>query len=1389
MIKRILSFACLIVVFSLESIGQTNSDPGTQILKVIPASPTAAGLGLYGNTPISYYTGTPNVSIPLFDISSGSLKLPVTLSHHGGGIKVEEMASWVGLGWSLNAGGCITRTVRGIPDNTGSIGAFNTPMSIKFLNDNMDNPAYQAEILQHLKDAGKGEYDLECDLFQFNFGGYTGQFVYDQDAHEFYTIPRMNLKITYNSTTEEFLVVTPSGERYLFGSNEHTTISSTNCSPAAPAQSPPVYNTSISSWFLTKIQDVSLTSEINFAYTDKLATFQNSTSSTSYILTGTYGSSAPLIMPPAMDAQHCYQITTIDEKKLQFIYFKNGYLKLNSATARCDLSGDDALDNIELYSLDNVLKKRFSFEHGYFGDLDQPVNCSDQIASASKKLKLKSVTEENTVNGTLSQKKPYKFNYNEEYNFSRLSFAQDHWGYYNNAINNTSLIPATFHFSAAGPVWWPGADRTVNPLANQVGSLTKIIYPTGGSTEFTYESNMVKDNTLDPVTVLNQYSIEGDHNGGVQTVYESQPFVINEASSPLNGNNANGGAFVTVKFDGIGNCGYNIPGQHPLPTTCAVLTVEAVGSGVVLGPMAEDMINRYLPNGTYKLKASFNQNPAGYEDFYMSLTWKTIHPDFVDKQYAGGIRIKKITDYDGIDHAKDVVRNFSYNDASNISTGKINGRAANYIGDYTQRFYSSFTEGLCNYFMMERTFIKRQSYSNYPLLTSAGSYVGYGNVSITYGNNNNDQHGRTEYLFKNEPTDAILPFPFPSKSFDWQRGQILQEKQNRFASNTLQVISKTNNVYENELSPVFKSVLGIKTGFDRGCIIVGPCSTSHHEAHQTQEAYTVPTFTAYGTYVDYMRNTSTTTIQYDQADNTKSITTSKIMEYDDLVFQPAAAKSSNSSGDEVTLKTLYAKDYDVNAPYGYFIRTLLEKGMVTVPIEQYSIVKKPNGDQFITGGTLVLYKNAQPVQDKILKLDLPEPLPLNQFTVSHYSNGGTFIYDSHYKEEVSFNQFDGSYNITERQKKNDVLNSYVWDYNSSLPVAECINANAANIAATSFESDGKGNFSFSGSPVNDATAPTGNKCYYLGTYGISKSGLPSNTYIVSYWGKGGACSVNSGLPVRTGKTIGLWTYYEHEFTGTSASIYGNGYIDELRLYPKGAQMKTYTYDPLIGITSQCDAANNILYYEYDALGRLLLVRNEDRNILKQYDYKYQSAVPNTTPLWETTGMTRCKPCPQNSNYITNTMQQQEKDNNPESGSYGQLRWTDAGLSLGCMVLEDWQNTATPDRCRLDANNHNTGEVEQEQMNMNPCHPTYGQTRWIVKTTDYVRCPVPVTCNSSNCSGPDKKCVNGVCETGTKVYLTSTWVRLAKMWLCEYHYVFSDSSTSATYSEYSMTSCL
>ena len=42
--------------------------------------PNAASLGAYGDVPVSYFTGVPNISIPIYTASFGPLSLPISLS-------------------------------------------------------------------------------------------------------------------------------------------------------------------------------------------------------------------------------------------------------------------------------------------------------------------------------------------------------------------------------------------------------------------------------------------------------------------------------------------------------------------------------------------------------------------------------------------------------------------------------------------------------------------------------------------------------------------------------------------------------------------------------------------------------------------------------------------------------------------------------------------------------------------------------------------------------------------------------------------------------------------------------------------------------------------------------------------------------------------------------------------------------------------------------------------------------------------------------------------------------------------------------------------------------------------------------------------------------------
>ena len=241
---------------------------------------------------------------------------------------------------------------------------------------------------------------------------------------------------------------------------------------------------------------------------------------------------------------------------------------------------------------------------------------------------------------------------------------------------------------------------------------------------------------------------------------------------------------------------------------------------------------------------------------------------------------------------------------------------------------------------------------------------------------------------------------------------------------------------------------------------------------------------------------------------------------------------------------------------------------------------------------------------------------LDQLRVSFSSHNGLVLPDSFLTKRLSnpenFEQnisaYDTSGGIIEIESKKDFYTSLIKDHNNELIIAEISNARLSNVAYTSFEADGKGNWSYSGSTSIHPSSPTGTRGYSLVGGNITKSGLSSGiTYTVTFWKKDSTSSISlssgsgSSLVTKNG-----WILYSYELTGTtSLTISGTAYIDELRLYPKGAMMKTYAYQPLIGLSGECDVNNRIIYYQYDDFGRLKRIKDEDGKIVKLYDYKYQ----------------------------------------------------------------------------------------------------------------------------------------------------------------------------------------
>ena len=94
----------LVLLCSLRAYSQSESS----LQRVNIKSPEVAALMKVGDIPVSLYTGVPQISVPIYEVKCGELRLPISLDYQGTAIQVNQEATWVGLNWLLNAGGMVT---------------------------------------------------------------------------------------------------------------------------------------------------------------------------------------------------------------------------------------------------------------------------------------------------------------------------------------------------------------------------------------------------------------------------------------------------------------------------------------------------------------------------------------------------------------------------------------------------------------------------------------------------------------------------------------------------------------------------------------------------------------------------------------------------------------------------------------------------------------------------------------------------------------------------------------------------------------------------------------------------------------------------------------------------------------------------------------------------------------------------------------------------------------------------------------------------------------------------------------------------------------------------------------------------------------------------------
>lgn len=1331
-VQRLTAFF-LTVLAGLNAIGQANPHMQT----VVAPSPNAASLGKFTETPVSLYTGIPNISVPIYQLDAGAIKIPIALSYHAGGIKVEEAASNVGMGWALQCGGMITRTVKGRPDedNTGLMTGYfneNNGMTVNRLLQGPDMPASNDSIRWYDKMQTFGTYkliDAEPDVFTLNLPGESFRFYYNQDRKSFFTNPYSKLQISWSGapgTAMSWKVIDQNGIVYKFEEFEYVI--------SSPGVNSPELTNVPTSWVLTSIEDPRTNSQVTLTYeTFTQTSFFNGTIDIDYY---------PLRTGFSEEGGIIRNYSDMVMKRIQTITFNGGGVTFNyKSTNRLDITSDKALESVVVQNYEGRTVKKAILHSSYFGnfELNQPGRLRlDKVSLMGEQDK---------------ETHDYIFDYSSDALPDRKSLSQDLWGYFNGAPNDRLVtgqyVPGQAQFT-------PGAYREPSPVGTAVGVLNKITYPTGGYTSYTYEQNRVS--YANPGG-----SVMQDHAAFLypcqNTCIENQnyAYAYSEMDITINSQSGNAvqvwGELIQVDAGMAAGCGNT-------NVEIKLVGVNGTTGYYPLGGSPAPYIYSEVPNGEYKLilEVTTCWSPY-YADAKLVLHYKS--SDYVGASVyhrnIGGLRIKQIDTYDPLT-TKTLKKSFAYCTTGIEEDGFSSGNVtAMPVMDYNVEKPASGGSGTWGYYL------KRQSYPCIPLATTKGGNVGYNRVVEKTLDEDGSVKFYSIYGFNYQPDvneSGTMPF-VPYSTRDHLSGELLYREDYASINNMFVPVRTEVNEYTTIADTTAATTV-------RGFIGLQNRTSDPMEGADPQEYFLYYLQTGvYSHIADRSLLKKTTVTDYDYS-VTPANQSSAVQEYSYSKFNFKPNKITKNSS-ESNKSSAQAFKY----PYDYFTGSatvdpdiaacnlLIDKNILDQVVESKSLVTRDGVDKL--AGATFSHFNTLNLLTGIEEIKLSAPAANTE--VSSVVSG-SLVKSSLLKPVYNIPAYSAGKRLLEQKLTDNIVKSYVWDYGSLYPVAEVVNGTSASIAYTSFEADGNGNWTGINPAgiVSTGSGLTGKKYYSSSSFLFSFTPAGTGIYIVSYWSKNGAYAVN-GTAAVTGRTVLGWTYYEHRVTVTGAvALSGSGMIDELRLYPEGAQMVTYTYEPLLGISSQCDINNRTTRYEFDPLGRLSLVRDEQGNILKKYCYNYYNQLgecgSGTAPLWQSTGITRCKPCPSNSSYTSNVQEHQEKDLNTNSASYNNLRWVEDGASASCVPQADWQLQSV--LCQLNGQGQNTGNQVRTEKDMNPCSSTYNTTRQVIMSNTS-SCPLTAGCSSQTCSGPDQKCVNGNCETAQVVYTSSYRVREDGRW--------------------------
>lgn len=469
-----------ILFLSLLNLGIYAQTNAIKMPDFVPPSPQAAQFIRYGEIPIGHTTGVPQIEVPIYTLSTGWIDIPISISYHSSGFRVRDIPSPVGLGWVLNAGGLISRSIEVKADfedtDTMPIKSVADIESLK--NGSLKPEPFVTTDFSHYNSEdrwqdyifsvqNKSSFDTRSDRYAYNFLGRSGVARYDVDANKLLPVPYTPLII--DRVSKNYYVITDTkGVKYEFTYPEYASNNLQN----APT-----------GWYITKITYPGMESDpIVFTYKQATGYSDMVRSKTIEFQTNSGGSIDRITSYP-------YTISYYSSPIIDKIMWRNINIQFNYASDRLD-KRKERLSSVIVKNGNTIIRQARLDNNCYFGTKKE-----------NYRLKLAKIAL--TGSNTNEYNETYSFTYNDIIPPDYLDdyCQEDFWGYYNGTKSGSFL-----HSGVAS--WWnksisssspPGSsrvlggndytDRNPNEYFTKTCQLEEIVYPTKGKTRFEYEIN------------------------------------------------------------------------------------------------------------------------------------------------------------------------------------------------------------------------------------------------------------------------------------------------------------------------------------------------------------------------------------------------------------------------------------------------------------------------------------------------------------------------------------------------------------------------------------------------------------------------------------------------------------------------------------------------------------------------------------------------------------------------------------------------------------------------------------------------------------------------------------------------------------------------------------